>query len=94
MKEVFFRNAFSAVGDYGSAFGRVTLPLQFALTSSSYDEFPVILGGSLAYYFTHGIFVVFGTLAKMVQLRAWYLEYTPQSLRDVAESRGTRIKQV
>ena len=84
LKEVFFRNVFSAIQDRSG----ISLTLQAILTMNTYDNFNVLVEGRAGWWVTHAVWSVGSAVARLVGLKPWYEEYTPDRLREVAESGG------
>jgi hypothetical protein len=63
-------------------------PVQALLVMSKYDNYPEVVPGMLRKFASYAAFALARALAPILNLKPWYPEYTPESLRKVAESGG------
>jgi quercetin dioxygenase-like cupin family protein len=82
-KHVFFRNLIGTLED--EAYWGWKVPLQALLICARYDNFNVVVGGWAKGIVTKGLYRIVLGVASLVGLKEWYDEYTPESLRGVAE---------
>jgi mannose-6-phosphate isomerase-like protein (cupin superfamily) len=89
LKQVFFRNLLGVIEDSETYWKKYT-PIQALLVMSRYDNYAQIVPGVLSKFATHAAFAVARALAPLLNLQPWYPEYTPESLRKVAQSGGIK----
>ncbi|KAJ9662155.1 hypothetical protein H2198_001506 [Neophaeococcomyces mojaviensis] len=82
-KHVFFRNIFSTLQD-SDRYWKSWTSLQIIVTCAEYDNFDVILPGMFQYAMTYTLFSTVRVLGRVLRLRPWYEEYTPEGLRSAA----------
>jgi hypothetical protein len=90
VKQVFFRNLLGVLEDgeyWGGWFG-----VQALLICRRYDNWNVLWGGWARWAVTHAVFGVVEGVARVAGLRAWYEEYTPRELWEVAEGKGRKVR--
>ena len=85
IKHVFFRNIFSTLQD-SEKYWKGWTYLQALLTAATYDDYIQVVPGRLSYISTHVLYASVRGVGGILGLRAWHDEYTPESLRTVANN--------
>lgn len=89
LKQVFFRNLLGVIEDKDGYWGMYT-PIQALLVMSKYDNYPQMAPWKFVSY---GAFATARNLGKLLGLSPWYAEYTPEALRDIAQSGGGGLRE-
>lgn len=88
-KHVFFRNVFSTIQDSERYWGRWTF-LQALYVMATYDNYIEIVPGRFSYLSTHASYLGIRFISRLVGLRPWCEEYTPESLRAIAAKKVSK----
>lgn len=87
MKEVFFRNLSSVLLAAPQPFSWRTI-VQISVIGAWCDDWPVMVEGRFRWLATHVVYRAERCIGTVLGLKAWYPEYTPARLRDVASQGG------
>ena len=94
-KDIFFRNAFSLVGDVDRFGGLLWAFLRFFFLCSYRDNFVAFCPPSsprwLQRMSTATVFAIVRIIGKVAGWTSWYTEYTPKNLRPLANKAGSLV---